>query len=812
MPTPVSNENIEKYVEKILPIITKVVEERGYQEEIIPAIIAQSSYETSGGTSNLVLKGHNLFGIRIYSRNEWKGGSYNSVTGEVSSTTPAIQRWDQPNSNANYIWRAYEDDEAGINGYFDYLEARGLNVKNCNDPYIFLDNLNGYSVNSSYVGTVKAYITEHNINEYISKYSNPKYTYINEPISSIENSNEFSNEVLITNFDVVNSNISATLKSLNSNKPNIDNKLEVSDITNTTFTNELTCSLNVVNSINTALGDKINYELCTLLTKISNQTKQMDNTLSELANTLSNGNGSASTINEIIDNSSTEVKKIFDSISNKGILSVTARNTDFGVVSLSGIETIVNSTNDSIDKSSAYLLNNQNVLSNFSNDLSSSGMIESGLWYVVNAKIENYNELLGIGITSLSEYKNAVQAAGKIITDFIRGKGYIKLDSSRRPELEEKITELKADNISKQGIVDSQHKVIDYRFDPTYGKQVECGSHLEPSEDHINYLKAIIDSNKQQIKAFEEEIAAIDEFPNVLNSAAQIINDALSSLYSKYGTAVNNLNVGIVSSYIPPSNTSFSIEIPKNEIKNPTATPKNIVQLNGETSAGEIPSYDETSTVKETNNEEDETKIKNQTDTTKETNIDKEEIKDNNDTKKETNIDKEEIKDNNNTKEESKKDETIIKGNTNNISEKTNTTASTISTSNLSNSVSKNINSRVNSGGSSSTNNSVNKGTISTDNNETNNPTITVENDDVVIIEPSITIPINDIDTTDKIVPIDSIVDTSTTITSSNNSSSNVAKTMGTLAAAGAAVGAASFGAYTYMKSKENKEENENYE
>lgn len=135
----------EAFVNQIRPIIAKKLNERGYNINVLDAIVAQACVESGNGESLLATRYHNYFGMKCGSF--WQGKSVNLATKE------------EYNGNIQNIrdnFRVYNSLEEGVAGYFDFIStARYSNLSKCTDPKLYLETIKlcGYATASNYVDT-----------------------------------------------------------------------------------------------------------------------------------------------------------------------------------------------------------------------------------------------------------------------------------------------------------------------------------------------------------------------------------------------------------------------------------------------------------------------------------------------------------------------------------------------------------------------------------------------------------------------------------------------------------------------------------
>ena len=142
------------FIENIAPIIRSEADKRGYN--IISTIIAQAIIEGACGTSSLAKIYHNHFGMKCGS--SWKGKSVNLKTKEEYTVGTLTVIKDN--------FRAYDSDQEGIKGYFDFISAkRYANLKSAANYIQYAEMLkaDGYATSSSYVNTLCKTVEKYNL-------------------------------------------------------------------------------------------------------------------------------------------------------------------------------------------------------------------------------------------------------------------------------------------------------------------------------------------------------------------------------------------------------------------------------------------------------------------------------------------------------------------------------------------------------------------------------------------------------------------------------------------------------------------------
>ena len=148
------------FIERIAPIIVREANKRGYK--IKSTVIAQAIIEGAAGTSKLAKNYHNHFGMKCGS--SWNGKSVNLGTKEeyTAGTLTKIK--------ANF--RAYDSDEEGIAGYYDFIQSkRYANLKTAKNytEYAQMLKKDGWATSSTYVNTLTSTVKKYNLDVYDSK-------------------------------------------------------------------------------------------------------------------------------------------------------------------------------------------------------------------------------------------------------------------------------------------------------------------------------------------------------------------------------------------------------------------------------------------------------------------------------------------------------------------------------------------------------------------------------------------------------------------------------------------------------------------
>ena len=122
-------------------------------------IIAQAIIESGWGKSGLASKYHNYFGLKCGS--SWKGGSVNMATKEEYK--PGVV------TNIRDNFRTYEDFDAGIRGYFEFINtSRYANLKGVKSPEEYCRRIkaDGYATSSKYVDNIMKVIRDNKLTRF----------------------------------------------------------------------------------------------------------------------------------------------------------------------------------------------------------------------------------------------------------------------------------------------------------------------------------------------------------------------------------------------------------------------------------------------------------------------------------------------------------------------------------------------------------------------------------------------------------------------------------------------------------------------
>lgn len=149
-----------EFIEQIAKCVKKYAYVYGI--EVHSPIIAQAILESGWGKSGLASKYHNYFGLKCGS--SWKGKSVNMATKEEYKVGTL--------TNIRDNFRVYDSMEAGIKGYFDFINtSRYANLKGVKSPeeYVRRIKADGYATSSTYVNNVLRVIRDNKLTRFDDK-------------------------------------------------------------------------------------------------------------------------------------------------------------------------------------------------------------------------------------------------------------------------------------------------------------------------------------------------------------------------------------------------------------------------------------------------------------------------------------------------------------------------------------------------------------------------------------------------------------------------------------------------------------------
>ena len=555
-------EQRQKFIAEITPLVQKYADKYGYSQNVVPAIVAQACCESGYGNQVNALPriANNYFGIRHGSKLNFMGLAYDSRTGKVVPS----EQINITVSNRGYYWRAYNSMEESVEGYFKFLSEHKAyaKLKNIDDPneYLMAVGRAGYAGSGEkYSKTCIGVITTNNLIDYcnqnqydptsVSSSSEASTeetltgtTETEETASSTETSKESSTDTIISSDkEAIESNIMTVKANNNYSTTYVINNNITTESTTTGIPNNLNLAQNSYLEISDSLTGLINKEL-SAIESIAKTYDDMDKTLaneqinsflspevnidvnftSYLFNPSSLIQGSTGRINR------TDISELTNGTSLKGPL-----HENFEQSKESAKATI-----ESI------------------NDLQATIKKYSGtVWDQVVKKLDEYNELLNLKIKSADKLENAMAKALEMVLSYLED--YDTIDDTKLQETVESILETKKIIATlKLSINQTQTATKEVTDDAGNTKTVQYTEYVYSTSAREAMQKKVAEL-EQIVEELTKEVKKQEGLYDIMAQAEQIINDALSSIYSDYATKVNNIVASNSVSYTPPANTTY---------------------------------------------------------------------------------------------------------------------------------------------------------------------------------------------------------------------------------------------------------------
>ena len=323
-----------------------------------------------------------------------------------------------------------------------------------------------------------------------------------------------------------------------------------------------------------SISNDLNKTLATetvLIASIAQTIHDMDVERANAANELSDGSNLLTT--------DSLYKKILDSLINLDLATgnITFQNFMFdpgshregnsGKVCMSDINAMLNGSSllgplhENFDSERSEATKTKGEVDNLINLITTSNNFQGEIWNKVNDKLNLYSDNLQLRIDSANKLENAMVKALTLIKNYMGD--YEELDDSKLPELRQKITETKSAIDSAKHIISATHTVTHTYEDEKGVLQYYYTTEYVYSASARQQAMEFIKSATVALEAMEAEVAKLEGLPIILAQAEQIVNDALSEIYSSYGSSVSDIVTGEESSYIPPANTNYSGTLPK---------------------------------------------------------------------------------------------------------------------------------------------------------------------------------------------------------------------------------------------------------
>ena len=540
-------ENAQNYVDELTPLVKKYAEIYGYSPDVVPAIVAQSCYETGYGdmSNDIPRVAHNYFGIRHGGKDYYTGMTYYDTTGNLVPTDSLIITPE----NRSHLWRAYDTMEDGVKGYFEFLEQHKAysKLKTITNPEEYLLSISraGYAEGGDHYGNTSIDIMkDYDLINYCNSIST---SGIPEDFTlSKQDSTVSQNEVISSDLELV---VSLLNNIKNSNNKSTYEKTTTTYESTTNIPNNLTNGQNSYLEISNNLTESLNKEL-SVIASVAQFYYDMDN---DLAN--------EQKYQTQIDNFlSTDIT--FDiNFTNYMFEPSSLIQGSSGKVKRTEIADLLNGdqlngpihNNLSIAKESAR--DTMTSIAELQNTIATSDKLKGEAWQQISQKLEEYNEILKLKISLADTLESAMANALKLILAYLEDYDYI--DDTKLEETVTTILEAKATISTLKMNINQTQTSSKEVTDESGNTKVETYTEYVYSARARKDMQNKITELEQIIEKLTKEVRKQEGLYNVLAQAEQIINDALSEVYSKYATKVSNIVTGTEVSYTSPNNTTY---------------------------------------------------------------------------------------------------------------------------------------------------------------------------------------------------------------------------------------------------------------
>lgn len=148
----------QEFIRKIAFYVEKYRKQYGI--ELVSAIVAQSILESGYGTSELATNCNNFFGLK------YRPGRCPTAYDKPYDKVGSEQNKDGSYTSSNMQWCKFPSFEAGVRGYFDFINiARYKNLKGVTDYKVYIDLLreDGYWTSLDYHTRLKQKVVDENL-------------------------------------------------------------------------------------------------------------------------------------------------------------------------------------------------------------------------------------------------------------------------------------------------------------------------------------------------------------------------------------------------------------------------------------------------------------------------------------------------------------------------------------------------------------------------------------------------------------------------------------------------------------------------
>lgn len=557
-------EQRQKFIAEITPLVQKYADKYGYSQNVVPAIVAQACCESGYGNQANALPriANNYFGIRHGSKLNFMGLAYDSRTGKVVPS----EQINITVSNRGYYWRAYNSMEESVEGYFKFLSEHKAyaKLKNIDDPneYLMAVGRAGYAGSGEkYSKTCIGVITTNNLIDYCNQ---NQYDPTSVSSSSESSTEETSNgttetEETTSSTESTEKSSSSTDTIISSDKEAIEssimtvkanNNYSTTYVINNNITTESTTT-GIPNNLNLAQNSylEISDSLTGLISKELSAIESIAKTYDDMDKTLANEQINSFLSSEVnIDVNFTSY--LFNPSSL--IQGSTGRINRTDISELTNGTSLKGPLHENFEQSKESAKATIESI----NDLQATIKKYSGtVWDQVVKKLDEYNELLNLKIKSADKLENAMAKALEMVLSYLED--YDTIDDTKLQETVESILETKKIIATlKLGINQTQTATKEVTDDAGNTKTVQYTEYVYSTSARETMQKKVAEL-EQIVEELTKEVKKQEGLYDIMAQAEQIINDALSSIYSDYAAKVNNIVASNSVSYTPPANTTY---------------------------------------------------------------------------------------------------------------------------------------------------------------------------------------------------------------------------------------------------------------
>lgn len=557
-------EQRQKFIAEITPLVQKYADKYGYSQNVVPAIVAQACCESGYGNQENALPriANNYFGIRHGSKLNFMGLAYDSRTGKVVPS----EQINITVSNRGYYWRAYNSMEESVEGYFKFLSEHKAyaKLKNIDDPneYLMAVGRAGYAGSGEkYSKTCIGVITTNNLIDYCNQnqYDPTSVSSSSEASTEETSTGTTETEETTSSTESTEKSSSSTDTIISSDKEAIEssimtvkanNNYSTTYVINNNITTESTTT-GIPNNLNLAQNSylEISDSLTGLISKELSAIESIAKTYDDMDKTLANEQINSFLSPEVnIDVNFTSY--LFNPSSL--IQGSTGRINRTDISELTNGTSLKGPLHENFEQSKESAKATIESI----NDLQATIKKYSGtVWDQVVKKLDEYNELLNLKIKSADKLENAMAKALEMVLSYLED--YDTIDDTKLQETVESILEAKKIIATlKLSINQTQTASKEVTDDAGNTKTVQYTEYVYSTSARETMQKKVAEL-EQIVEELTKEVKKQEGLYDIMARAEQIINDALSSIYSDYAAKVNNIVASNSVSYTPPANTTY---------------------------------------------------------------------------------------------------------------------------------------------------------------------------------------------------------------------------------------------------------------